>query len=174
MEDFKIKNADIDSGNYVELRGSSFQLSLKKNINTDPVDGQYGKTNYDIAKGDRLGIENPSMSIRGYINVNDFNGSDELWSDTPSTNTSTSEDGVSMAGVVTLGYLYKLWRNITAQTYVKLTFGDPSGSGVNWKSYDAASTDIPVELNNIDIKPLETAEGNHIIYYTITFTEVKE
>ncbi len=174
MEDFKIKNADIDDGKYVELRGSSFQVSLKKNINSDPVDGQYGKTDYDIAKADRVGIENPTMSVRGYINVNDFNSSDELWSETPSTNSSVSEDGVPMAGAVTLGYLYKVWRNMTSQTYLKLTFGDPAGEGVNWKSYDGLSTDIPIEINSIDIRPLETTEGNHIIYYTITFIEVKE
>lgn len=174
MEDFKIKNADVDNGNWVELRGSSFQVSLKKNINVDPVDGQYGKTDYDIAKADRVGIENPIMSVRGYINVNDFKSSDELWNESPSTNTSISEDGVSMAGAVTLGYLHKVWRNMTSQTYLKLTFGDPASSGVNWKSYDNLSTEIPVEIQNIDIRPLENTEGNHIIYYTISFVEVRE
>ena len=173
MGDIQIKNADIDSGNYVTFQSAFFQISLKKNISNDPVDGQYNKTNYDIATADRIGIENPRINIRAYFNTNDFSNSDDFWSETPSTITSTAEDGTSMAGKMTMGYLYKLWRNLPSQCYLKIGFGDPDGDTVYWKDYTNTTTEIPVEITNIDIKPMETSEGNHIITYSVSFIEVK-
>lgn len=170
----QIKNTVVDANNWVTLNGVTFSPgSWKRITRSNPTPGQFSGTEYVIAKSDRVGIENPQFTLRGVINVHDFGTATDLWSTTPSTNTSLSEDGASMVGNVTFGYLQAVWRNMTGQNYIKISFGNPSAQ-VNWRqyagtatSYAGTATEIPVEIVSITPVPREDSEGNHFIDYTI-------
>jgi len=168
----QIKNTVVDANNWVSMQGATFTPGYKKRVSTNPLDGQFTGTNYVIAKGDRTGVENPSISIQGVLSTHDYSVSDDFWSTTPSTITSVAEDGTSMVGSVTMGYLLALWSNMTGDTYLKISFGNPSNQ-LNWKNADLTTAEIPVEVIAVTPKPRQDSTGNHFIDYTIEFREVR-
>jgi hypothetical protein len=168
----RIKNTVVDANVYIQCNGANFKPSYKKNVANNPLNGQFSGTNYLIAKSDRVGVENPTFAITGFINVNDFSVISDLWSTTPSTINSVAEDGTLMLNNLTLGYLLAIWRNMTGQNYLSIYFGDPANQ-TTWKTYDLSSDDIPIEIDTIDINPRQDSEGNHFIDYTILCHEVE-
>lgn len=168
----RIKNTAIDGGNWVDFNGATFEPNYGRRTNVPPVDGQFSGTDYIIAKGDRVGVENPIISVQGSISTTQFSTLSDLWSSTPSTITSTGEDGVSQTGKITLGYLLALYRNMTGQTYLEINFGDPSNQ-TQWKTYDGTTTTIPVEIISISPKPRSDSQGGHFIDVSIECKEVR-
>lgn len=167
----QIKNSDLDGGNWVKMQGVSFVPGYSKRTSAPPLDGQFSGTSYLIGKGDNVGVEQPSFTIQGVLSLHDFSVLTHLWSTTPSTVTSKAEDGTSMAGYVTLGYLLSLWRNMTGITYLKISFGSPDNQ-TTWKKYDLGSDEIPVIVKAVNPVPRQDSEGSHFIDYSIEFTEV--
>jgi hypothetical protein len=168
----QIKNSNLDSNNWVNCVGVTFKPSYKRILKINPLHGQFSGTNYLPAKGDQVGIENPVFSLRGVINLSDYSTVAHVWSTTPSTVTSTSEDAVSMGGVITLGYLIALWKDMTGTTYLKISFGSPEAQ-TTWKKYDLSTDEIPILIDNISLDPREDSEGGHFINYEITCHEVR-
>ncbi len=167
----QIKNSNLDGGNWVKMQGVIFNPGYSKRTSSPPLDGQFSGTSYLIGKGDNVGIEPPSFTITGIISTADFTTSNQFWSVTPSTLTHKSEDGISMAGYITLGYLLSLWRDMSGTTYLKISFGSPDNQ-FTWKRYDLGSDEIPVVIKAITPTPRQDSEGGHFIDYNIEFTEV--
>jgi hypothetical protein len=161
----------LDSAAYVDMCAVSFKPTYKRRNKTNPLDGQFSGTEYIIAKGDTVGIENPVWSFTCYINTNNFSVADDLNSETPSTITSVSEEGISMAGKVTVGYLKAVWRNLQDYVNVKIKFGNPDAQK-DWKNWDNSDTVIRMKIDSIDPAPDMSTEGSHFITVTIMATEV--
>lgn len=168
----QIKNTVVDANNYVLMQGVEFSAAYKKRINSYPLDGQFSGTNYQISKGDRTGIENPQFEIRGVINLRDFTTNLMLWNTAPSTAVHNAEDGTSMTGMVTLGYLLSIWKNMTGQSYLKITT-IIDGYTYNWYDTTITTTDIPIEVENFTFKPRTDSDGLHLIDYVLTCREVR-
>lgn len=169
MADIQILNTIVDANNWISMEGISFSPAYKKHNEAKPIDGI---TPASLPEGDRIGIEPASFIIRGVIDVNDFDSDSELWSETPSTLTSTSEDGSSNASRITMGYLNALWRQMNGQTKIRIYFGDPS-SQKRWKNWDNSSYELYVVVDDINPIPDTSSDGLHFINYTITMREVQ-
>jgi len=167
----QIKNSNLDSNNWVNLFGATFQVSYKIRNKTNPLDGQFTGTNYNIATADKIGVENPVITIRGMISTHEYDTDAQFWLVTPSTSSSTSEEKISMANYVTMGYLRALARDMTGTTLLKISFGDPDAQ-FTWKNWDGTTDEIPVEVDSILPVPKQDSEGNHFIDYVIKLTEV--
>ena len=128
-----------------------------------------GKSQPSIPEGQKLGINTPGFIISGVINVDDFATTNELWSETPSTLTSTGECGNSNASRVTLGYLLALWREQVGQNILNVYVGKDY---LKWRNWDNSSDDIYVIINSIDTIPDQNTQNGHIINYKITLIEV--
>lgn len=187
MTNIQILNTAIDSS-WVKLDAASFVVSYKKRINTKPLDGQVdtATTSFQIAKGDRTGVENPIYTVRCVLSIDDFSDSNtNLWRKIPSNATlALDSSGNTMTSFATMGFLLRLIYDVTGQTYIKIYFGNPS-TQVNWvrnnfgdtlNTSDTPGTDdriIPVELLSIDPVPDETSDGLHFINVNLTFVEVR-
>ena len=169
MATIDIKNNEIDSGNWVNMKSVSFVPSYSKSNEAKPLNGLSSSS---LPEGDRIGISPTSITIQGFINVDDFDSTAELWSETPSTLSSTAEDGTSNSGVVTLGYLNALWRNLNGETQIRIYIGEP-GSQKQWKNWDNTSTTLYVVIDSIDPAPDMSSDGLHFINYTIVCREVQ-
>lgn len=169
-EDLQIMNTALDSGNWVKLRGAIFTPGYNKSNEAKPINGVANST---IPEGDRVGIQPTSITVRGVINVDDFDSDTDFHSVTPSTVTSTTETGESNTGKMTMGYLKSLWRNTAGQTKLKLLLGDPSRTQKTWKNWDDTSSEIYIVVDSINPVPAAGTQGNHFINFTITGREVQ-
>lgn len=169
MTDIRIRNSSIDSNNWVNLKGAMFTPSFKRMNEAIPINGVQTAT---LPEGDRIGLDVPIITIKGYINVDDFASTAELWSETPSTVASSGEDGTSNANTVTLGYLNRLWRENSGQTQLEIYFGNPT-SQKQWKNWNNSSTTLYVIVDDVNPVPEESSEGLHFITYTIVCREVQ-
>lgn len=169
MTDIQISNTELDSGNWVNMKGVTFTPGYKKHNEAIPLDGV---STAALPEGDRIGVDVPQITIRGVINVDDFASTAELWSETPSTLSSTSEDGSSNTSAITLGYLNALWRGLVGETKLQIYLGNPS-SQKQWKNWDNSSTTIYVVVDDINPVPSQDSDGLHFIDYTIVCREVQ-
>lgn len=169
MTDIQISNTLIDSGNWINMKGVSFTPSYKKHNEAIPLDGV---STAALPEGDRIGVDVPQFTIRGIINVDDFASTAELWSETPSALSSTSEDGVSNTNAMTLGYLNSLWREMSGETKIMIYLGNPS-SQKTWKNWNNTSDEIYVVVDDINPVPSQDSDGLHFINYTIVCKEVQ-
>lgn len=169
MTDIQITNSVVDPGNWINMKGVSFTPGYKKHNEAIPLDGI---STAAIPEGDRIGVDVPVITIRGIINVDDFASTAELWSETPSTLSSTSEDGITNASTITLGYLNALWRNLSGQTKLSIYLGNPS-SQKQWKNWNNTSTELYVVVDDINPIPSQDSQGLHFIDYTIVCREVQ-
>lgn len=169
MADIQISNAGVDSGNWINMQGVVFAPSYKKSNEAKPI---MGSTTAKLPEGDRIGVQPTSINIRGIINVDDFASTAELFSETPSTLSSTGEDGTSNTSRITMGYLLALWREFENDTKIRVYLGNPDNQK-QWKNWDNSSTDIYVVIDDINPQPEQDSEGLHFITYSITMREVQ-
>lgn len=163
MTNIRIANTSLNAGAWVDLQAVNFTEGLKRLNRTQPVMGQNPSITsdgeYDIAEGDQLGVENPVIPVSGAINTEDFATNAALHLTTGIT-------------VITLGYLKALWRvRGSSVTTLQIYFGADGTKTL--KNYSGSSDTITVQINSIDITPLQESEGNHIINYNINYTEIK-
>ena len=168
MAYMRISNAGIDSGNWIDLRGVSVIPGYKKSNEALTINGV---SKSSLPEGDRIGIEPPSFTIKGVINIDDYDSTPELWSETPSSLSSTAEDGTSNVLGITLGYINALWRNLDNETKIKIYLGNPSNKKT-WKNWNNTSDEIYVIIDDIVPLPQEDSEGLHFITYSLVMREV--
>lgn len=156
----KIKNSNLNGGDWVNLNGVSFQPAYNKITNSKPTVGQT-TTNYLISKGDNKGIENPVFNVKGVIDIDELTDSAALWNNSPGAN-----------ATVTLGYLISLYSDATGTTYIQVPIGSPDDQKY-WPNYDLTSNEIKVIVKNQTPVPDEISEGLHFINFSITLEEVR-
>jgi hypothetical protein len=179
MADFQIKNTNVDSNNWINLRLTSFNLALQKTNYANPLNG------YSLAKlpeGKKVQIQPIAWVLGFVIDVDDFASNTELWSLTPSTLTGTCQDGSSKTSLMNLGALYSLWSDLTGATFIKASFGDPTtANNKSWQNYQMSSVatgyggdaySICIVIDNISIQPEDDSDGRHMLRVSMTCREV--
>lgn len=159
-----ITNTNVNSGNSIFLNNTGLSLTYKKGIRVEPIPMLIDSTDstaWDIAKGDRTGVESPQIRISGFIDVNE-------------SSTSITIGGTSHT-LITIPLLKSLWRDATGTTTLNINLGYNDGvSGAEQiKNYKESSTDITVEIESIVLNPREDSEGLHGVDFEITCYEVR-
>jgi len=158
MANIQIKNTSLNSGTYVDMGAVMFTPVYKRLTESKPIRGQNTVSDYAIATGDNLGVEQPKLTLTGYIDTRDFVDNAALHATTSITE-------------MTLGYLKALWRvSGTSQTYLKIYFGE--GGNYTLKNFDGTSDEIEVLVDTVSPIPMQDSDVLHLIKYSITFTEI--
>lgn len=166
-----LKNSVVNSGTAVFLRDVEITIGLKKLVKATPVVGySTGDTGsattryrYYIATGDRAGVENPIITIRGVIDTTDSTSNvaterllKEFWRE--EVNQTTLTIGIGSAGEDNYAF---------AVPYQISDYQGPNDTGLG-------STDnINVEISSITLSISSAAEHGHLINYELQLIEVQ-
>jgi hypothetical protein len=165
-----IQNTNVDSNATIKLLTTGFTPAWKKMTQTNPL---VGNQTARIPEAQKSGIESPTFSIQGVIDVNGFSTDNDLWSITPSTVTYSAEN-VSGTGYMTLGALQALLKDTSGTTIIQVVFGDPDAQHY-WYNYGgtgAHATRSYIYCEIIDFSFSLSGEGLHYIDVSMTVREV--
>jgi len=149
-----IKNAGVNSGNAFWLKGATMSYDIRRQIKAMPIVGKSNTagTRYQIATVEKGALENPTITIRGSIDLDDTD-----------------------ANEVTERLLKDLARDVVNDTFITVTLGINNTQLSNYKGTNdtglASDDNIQVEIQQVTFSINSTSERGHIIGYNIAARE---
>lgn len=160
-----LTNSNVNSGMTIWLQDVNLTtVGYKKGIRVVPLAmtrASFSSTNWIIATGDRTGVENPVIMVRGVLDLH---------------NTATTAIiGGSSLTLPTKTLLKQIWLDATGTNTITMNLGynDMLNAPVSWKNYSESSDTINVEIDNLSFSPRQDSDGYHIIDYELSLREVR-
>ena len=136
---------------------TSFAYSLKNMVSADPVPNKEVSSTqkYGIAQVDKIGMNNPIITITGTIDVDDI-ASNEITLELIKDIARVRYDGTATTAII-----------------LNIQSGKNGASPTDIKNYNSSSTNIRVILDSVDVRGDQTSEQLHLLNYTLNFIETE-
>jgi len=150
----QLKHANVNSGNWVTIKGSFGGYSIKRLNQINPIESNTWATDtteWDIAESSRGGVENPVLTINAVIDI-----------DNP------------LSGELDEQLLREFCRQNTGYYYLKVTLGENNTQIRDYYGNQDANG-IKCELISVDqqYRPPSQAQKQHMYTVRMTFREVR-